>query len=239
MALRTLRMLAAFSLVAYALPAHAVPVNIRFGGEFTSVTGFSDISVGDRWLLDLSYDWQPPPPFTAGATGYFYRSLSMQVGSLSFDVGDGFFPASITVVNDSSSFFFPDQFTDAINVGGNIGPAFSFPFARVVLPISATCTGAPCGMLHSLELPQTAEEFIAAVDAIAASPSRANFGLSIVVPFDTTPGSPAQALASGALTSWMAVSEPGGLVLWGMGMAALVWLIRRRGVTEASRDPVA
>jgi uncharacterized protein (TIGR03382 family) len=85
-------------------------------------------------------------------------------------------------------------------------------------------------------LPQSGEAFVTAIDQLLAG--SANVTFLIAAPFA---GGPPQGLAFGTLTSWrsVAVSEPGMTMWWAIALVAAGWLIRRRGVTEASRDPVA
>jgi hypothetical protein len=238
MALRTLRLLAALSIAVYALPAQAVPVRMQFGGELDSAFGLDGMFAGDAWSLDILYDTDAPDLAPEASQGFYaYQLLSMQVGALSL-VPDSARSPGLILARDNFQFpTLPGTFWNGITVTGAIGNDLGAPLPEFLMQVVRLCAVDPCNpSFGTTTLPQSGEAFVTMIDELIAG--SANVTFLIAAPFAS---GPPLGLAAGTLTSWrsIAVSEPGAALWWGIALVAAGWLIRRRGVTEASRDPVA
>jgi MYXO-CTERM domain-containing protein len=236
MALRTLRMLAALSIAACALPAQAIPVRMQFGGEITNTFGLSGIFAGDQWALDVSYDTGASDLAPEAGLGlYEYRPLSMQIGARSLTPDD-----STSLINVSENFEFAPVgvFWNGLVMTGTLGNDFGAPAPQFFVQMAEVCFATPCDPgFGSTALPASGEDFLSTIDALIAGGANV-FDLVILA---RSGAGQVNGIAQGTLTSWrsVAVSEPGAALWWGIALVAAVWLIRRRGVTESSREPAA
>jgi hypothetical protein len=237
MALRGLRLLAALSIAVCALPAQAVPVHMQFGGEITAGSGLDGITPGDAWSLDFLYDTEAPDLAPEAQQGFYSYTYSMRIGALTL-VPDESRSAGAIIVRDNFQFpDLPDTVWNGITLTGTVGNDLGAPRPEFIMQILQLCGLPGCSpSLGTTALPGSGEAFIATIDALRAG--SANFSFLLSAPLF---GGPPQGFAVGTFTSWrsIAVSEPGAAVWWAMALTAVGWLIRRRGVTETSRDPVA